>query len=68
MKSHKTASTLFYLASALYFVSAVINFIFDGSSSTGVIWLGLGASFLCVGTLFKRRADQKRKDKEVNGD
>lgn len=58
MKKHKTTSTLFYLASGLFNLSAIITFASGNQNSTAVMWLCLGSAFLCLGSAFSRRSKE----------
>ena len=40
---------LFYLSGLLLFAAAALNFITAENRSTAVVWLCLGATFLCLG-------------------
>ena len=40
---------LFYLSGLLFFAAAALNFITAENRSTAVVWLCLGAAFLCLG-------------------
>ena len=46
--SNKTKVSLYYLASVLFYLAAIIKF-FNTDSSSGVVWLCLGSAFLCFG-------------------
>lgn len=40
---------LFYLSGLLFFLAAALNFFTGEDHSTAVVWLCLGACFLCLG-------------------
>lgn len=40
---------LFYLSGLLFFLAAVLNLVAGEDHSTAVVWLCLGACFLCLG-------------------
>ena len=61
-KEYKVSSTLFYLASVLFYISAIIIFVGGNHNSMAVVWLCLGSSFLCFGSLHKKKADESEKD------
>ena len=46
--SNKTTVTLYYIASLLFYIVAIIQF-FNTGFSSGVIWLCLGSAFLWFG-------------------
>lgn len=47
MNSKKSAVFCF-IASALFFLSAILSF-FSSDGSMKIMWLSLGAAFLCIG-------------------
>lgn len=47
--SNKTTSNLYYVASVLFYIAAIIKF-FNNGVSSGVVWLCLGSAFLCFGS------------------
>lgn len=63
MKTNKINGTLFYAAAALFFLSAIIHFV-GGHRSAGVIWLGLGSAFLCLGSVYARKEKERKEDGE----
>ena len=56
MKKYRTISTVFYAASALYFIFAILN-LANNDSSMCVFWIALGSSFLCLGSVFAQKAN-----------
>lgn len=64
--SNKTTVTLYYLASLLFYIVAIIKF-FNTDFSSGVIWLCLGSAFLCFGgstqSKHKKSDDKDASDK-----
>lgn len=59
----KDEKTIYYLASALFFVVAIMK-ISDSGFSSGIIWLCLGSAFLCLGA----NASHSKKDKSEDED
>ena len=55
MKKNKVSSML-YFPSILFYVSAIFSFVND-DTSMGVVWLALGSSFLCLGSVHGRKAN-----------
>jgi len=58
----KNIGLLFYLASAVFNVLAIV--MFAGGGSMGPMWLCLGSSCLCLGTVFSRRAREGKEEEE----
>jgi len=58
----KNIGLLFYLASAVFNVLAIV--MFAGDSGMGPMWLCLGSSCLCLGTVFSRRAREGKEEEE----
>lgn len=55
----KTSAVLFYVASALFYVTAIFSILNDTGS--GVMYLGPGSCFLCLGSV---QAAKLKKEKE----
>lgn len=62
--SNKTTIALYYLASLLFYITAIIKF-FDTGFSSGVVWLCLGSAFLCFGASAQSK-NKKSDDKETS--
>ena len=60
--SNKTIVILYYIASILFYIVAIIKF-FDSGTSSGVVWLCLGSAFLCFGA-----SAQSKKEKQHDED
>lgn len=58
-KTFKKPWIIFYLVSAAFYVASVINFI-DRDSSQAVMWMCLGSTFLCLGSV--ELSKQKKSD------
>jgi threonine/homoserine/homoserine lactone efflux protein len=52
MKKETKKSILFYAASALLYMASLISFISGNDNSMAVVWLCLGSSFLCLGSIW----------------
>lgn len=63
--NNKTTAIIYYLASALFFVKAILNFT-DSGFSTGVVWMCLGAACLCLASTAKNRKNES--DDEEDSD
>ena len=65
MKKHRISSTLYYLASILFYVSAMITFSKGNTDSMGTVWLCLGSTFLCFAIMYSRKErHRENQDKE----
>ncbi len=62
MKKGKTSSTLYFVASALFYIAAVISLFTSSETSVTVVWLCLGSSFLCFGAVQKNKQDKNDKE------
>ncbi len=64
MKGKKTAAILFFIASAFFYIAAIIGFFSDGDFS--VVYLCLGSAFLCIGAAQLNQDDKDTDKKEDN--
>jgi len=66
MKNTKVSAILYYVASLLFYIAAILAFVNGNDHSGGIVWLGLGATFLCLGAanMKKCKEEQEHKDKE----
>ena len=55
MKKGINKSILFYIASVLFLVASVIGFTSGNENSMAIVWLCLGSSFLCLGSIHKKK-------------
>ena len=60
-KSNKIVSVLNFLTSFCFYICAIINFIND--SGMGVVYLGLGSTFLCLGSVWLNKGKKDKDDK-----
>ncbi len=49
--TNKIVSTLNYLSSVCFYIVSIINFI-DRNNSMGILYLCLGSTFMCLGTVW----------------
>lgn len=66
MKTNKTNTlsvAIFYAVSVLFYLAAIIYFA-SAERTSGVIWLALGSTFLCLGSVYARRAKKSNNDEE----
>lgn len=59
MKKEKIRSICFYIVSVLFYLAAIISFVEGNDNSMGVVWLCLGSSFLCLGSVHKKQENDK---------
>lgn len=68
MKKQTVLTVLLYTLSFAFNIAAILTFANGNTNSTGSVWLCLGSSLLCLGTVFTRRArsngEEKDSDKE----
>lgn len=60
--NYKLIYILNYISSACLFIVSAINF-FSGDTTGGLIYMGLGSTFLGIGTVWLGK-DKENKDKE----
>ncbi|MBQ2865842.1 MAG: hypothetical protein IJE90_04925 [Clostridia bacterium] len=60
MKNLKVSSTMFFIAAVLFNLAAVITFFSGNHNSTAVIWLCLGSTFLCLGTVYSKKSTENK--------
>ena len=65
MKRDRVISTLYYIASALFYISAMINFI-NEDTSLCVVWIALGSAFLGFGSVYGKKANKSDDDSKHN--
>lgn len=61
--SNKRTMTLYYLASALFYIVAIMK-ILDTGFSLGVVYFCLGTVFLCLGRKDKESDNKNTSDKK----
>lgn len=64
MENYKVSSALFYITAVLFYLAAIINFASGNHTSTAIVWLSLGSSFLCLGSMFSNKAKKAKEDEE----
>ena len=60
-ESNKIVSVLNFLTSFCFYICAIINFI--NNSGMGVVYLGLGSTFLCLGSVWLNKGKKDKDDK-----
>lgn len=67
MKNYKTGSTLYFIASLLWYLVALLEFTSGNNNNNGTIYLCLGSAFVCLGSMYAKKAkDNNRDDDEKN--
>ncbi len=59
MKKLKNKSSLFYIASFFFYIASIIGFVSGNSNSMAIVWLGLGSSFLCLGSVHMKKENDE---------
>ena len=59
MKKGINKSILFYIASVLFLVASAIDFTSGNKNTMAIIWLSLGSAFLCLGSTYKKKENNK---------
>ncbi len=62
MKKQKVSAIIIYAVAALFYLAAIINFVCDNHTSTGVVWICLGSAFLCFGSGYINRTEKGKDD------
>ena len=57
--------TVFSICSAAFYILAIIGFSSGAGTEMSAVWLCLGSAFLCIGTVFSRRANEE--DEKMEG-
>ena len=63
-RNNKTIATLYYVSSICFYLISIISFIEKNSTAMGIIFLGLGSTYLCLGSAYVNK--QKNEEKENN--
>lgn len=64
MKNKKISAILFCISAVLFYISAIMNFVCSEDATMGVMWLGLGSTFLCLGAMNVNQAKKEEENKE----
>ena len=59
MKKGLKKSILFYVVSALFFIASAIGLTTGNENTMDIIWLSLGSAFLCLGSTYKKKENNK---------
>ena len=59
MKKYNICSIVFNSAAILFYITSIVTFAKDSGNQTGFIWLCLGSAFLCLATVFSRKAREE---------
>lgn len=52
-------SILFYVVSALFLIASAIGLTTGNENTMAIIWLSLGSAFLCLGSTYKKKENNK---------
>ncbi len=64
MKKEKLTIVLCFVASLLFYVAAAVSHFTSSDTSMTVIWICLGSTFMCLGSVQKNKLDKDEKTKE----
>lgn len=64
MKREKTCAILYFISSFCFYISAIINFVGHGDASKGVVWLCLGTTMLCIGSMWLNKSKKSEEGNE----
>lgn len=59
-KNNKKIHTLYYFSAVCFYIVSIINFI-NNNNSTAVVFLCLGSTFLCLGSVCLNKDKDKNK-------
>ena len=57
--SNKKIAGIYYFASLCFYIAAIINFINEDNNSMAVVFLCLGSSNLCLGSVYLNKDKDK---------
>ena len=60
--SNKKIAGMYYFASLCFYIAAIINFINEDNNSMAVVFLCLGSSNLCLGSVYLNKDKDKDRD------
>jgi len=63
MNKNKVSSILYYIASILFYITAILYYT-GGNTGMGVVWLCLGSTNLCLGSVYAKKAREDNKGSE----
>ncbi len=61
VKKSKNKSSLFCIASFFFYIASIIGFVSGDSNSMSIVWLCLGSSFLCLGSVHMKKENDETK-------
>lgn len=64
MKKEKTCAVLYYISAMLFYAAAAINLLGSNNTSTGVVWLCLGSTMLCLGSVRMNKTKKENDETE----
>ena len=66
MNKNKTNSILYYICSVLWYLAAILKFATGNNNSLGFVYICLGSSFLCLGSMHVKEAKDNNDDDNKN--
>lgn len=63
-KAYKICSTLFYVSAVFFCLAAIINIVGGNNTSIGIVWLCLGSTNLCLGSVFLKKSKENSEKEE----
>ena len=63
-KKNKISTTLFYVSAVLFYLAAIINIVGGNNIAISIVWLFLGSTFLCLGSLFLKKSKENKETEE----
>ena len=60
----KKSINLFYCSAILFYLASIMYFIAGNNNSIGFLWLGLGSTFLCLGSVNSIKSEKNKDTKD----
>ena len=64
MKKEKICAILFYIAAFCFYMTAMIIFVSHSYNSNWIVFLCLGSTMLCLGSVWLSKLNKSEEDKE----
>lgn len=68
MKFEKKGYVWFFLASAAFYIAAIVMFITGENTAIAACWLCLGSSNLCLGAAQMNKYNKRKEEEELSHD
>ena len=59
MKRNRTTAIIYYIVAVLFYIVAIVNIFDRATRGMGVTWLCLASMWLCLGTVYFRKSQNK---------